>query len=228
MKRTKKTDFQVDAILTTDWHLREDTPVCRTDDFQEAQWRKVDEVRRLQQKYKCLVLHAGDLFHHWKPSPWLLSQAIDRLPNHFYTVYGQHDMPQNNIDLIEKSGVYTLYQSGTVEILPEGHWGEVPTDQPSIELKGRKIAVWHIMNYIDKPPYPGCEAPKSNKLLRDHPDFDLMVTGDNHQRFVAKEAGRVLVNAGPLTRQSADDNGEPTVYLYDATQNKISCGLISF
>ncbi|KKL99820.1 hypothetical protein LCGC14_1810530, partial [marine sediment metagenome] len=84
-----------DLILTSDWHLREDTPICRTDDFWSAQWNKVDQVMALQSKYDCPILHAGDLFHHWKPSPYLLSETIDHLQgSRFYTVYGQHDLPQ--------------------------------------------------------------------------------------------------------------------------------------
>ena len=63
MKRTKQTQTNIDAILTGDWHLREDTPICRTDDFQTAQWEKVRIISDLQKKYNCPVIHSGDLFH---------------------------------------------------------------------------------------------------------------------------------------------------------------------
>ena len=79
------------AILCGDFHLREDTPVCRTDDFWAAQWDKVLEIKELQEKYKCPVIHSGDLFNHWKPSPYLLSTTMWGMPEHFHTIYGNHD-----------------------------------------------------------------------------------------------------------------------------------------
>lgn len=123
--RTNKTP---QLIITSDWHLREDTPVCRTDNFWEAQWRKVDFVKELQERYGCPVIHAGDLFHHWKPSPYLLSETIKHIPDMFHTVYGQHDLPQHSHELANKSGVYTLAQAGILEILYECHWGQQPTN----------------------------------------------------------------------------------------------------
>lgn len=223
MKRTKKPSKKPrglpDAILTADWHLREDTPVCRTDDFEAAQWEKVAQVSRLQKQYGCPVLHAGDLFHHWKPSPRLLSLCLERLPDSFYTVFGNHDLPQHNMELADKSGVTTLAKAGKISIFPHGHWNAL-SKEASIVLAGRKIAVWHVMTYAGKLPYPGCTAPQSNDLLRKYPGFDLIVTGDNHQTFTASEKGRVLVNPGNLTRQTAADH-PPVVFLYYGATNTV-------
>jgi N-acetylmuramoyl-L-alanine amidase len=43
--------------------------------------------KKLQEKHQCPVFHAGDLFDYWKPSPWLISKAIEHLPDKFYTIY---------------------------------------------------------------------------------------------------------------------------------------------
>ena len=40
-------------ILTADWHLREDQPVCRTDDFWKAQWAKIDFINDLAEHEGC-------------------------------------------------------------------------------------------------------------------------------------------------------------------------------
>ena len=96
------------AILTGDWHLREDSPTCRTDDFWTTQWEKVDFVSDLQKKYNCQVIHSGDLFNHWKPSPYLLNKTMRHIPKEFYTVYGNHDLPQHNIELADKCGINVL------------------------------------------------------------------------------------------------------------------------
>lgn len=231
MKRTKKKNPEkVHAILTADWHLREDTPVCRTDDFIAAQWDKVRQVRELQKEYGCPVYHAGDLFDHWKPSPALLSKCLQELPSSFYTVYGNHDLPQHSMELEYKSGVRTLIEAGKVRLLEEGHWDYppekgivVPYFDENEELTGRLIAVWHTMVWTSKTPFPGAEEKdEGHRILKQYPQFDLIVTGDNHQSFVCKQGGRLLVNTGNLTRQTAGQKDfEPCVWLYDAEQNEV-------
>lgn len=222
MKRTRQTPTtRVDAILTSDWHLRESTPTCRTDNFWEAQWQKVDYVSALQRKYQCVVLHAGDLFHHWKPSPYLLSNTISHLPEAFCTVYGQHDLPNHNLEEHGRCGIDTLWGAGKLDVLPEASWGQTP-DKGSTEFarEKRKILVAHVFNYVGKEPWPGCVDPTATKLLRKYPEFDLILTGDNHKPHVVEHEGRVLVNPGSLTRQSADQiDYRPRVYLYNAQTN---------
>jgi len=218
MKRTKTTKLsRVDYILTGDWHLREDTPVCRTDHFQTSQWNKVFIIKTLQSKYNCPVIHSGDLFNHWKPSPWLLSKAMEHIPDQFYTVYGNHDLPQHSIQLEDKSGIFAMSMAGKLTILPGTHWGEAP-GSPSYG----KILVWHTMTYQGKIPWPGCTDPTGTRLLKKYPEYDLILTGHNHKAFVAEWEGRLLVNPGSLMRQDADQiDHRPRVYLYDAEENGV-------
>jgi len=231
MKRTQPiTSKQADAILTSDWHLREDTPPCRVDNFWNVQWGKVMFVKELQREHDCPVLHAGDLFHHWKPSPYLLSQAIIYLPDQFHTVYGQHDLPQHNLELAYKCGINTLYQADVLNILTQCHWQKKPTEywktdpgniDEVLRIKDKTTLVWHVMNYIGRPPWPGCEAPRASRLLNKYPQFDLIVTGDNHKPFTERYEGRLLVNPGSLTRQSADETHRPRVHLWYADRNTL-------
>lgn len=229
MKRTRtkqKKRLSVDAILTSDWHLREDQPTCRTDDFVEAQWEKVRQVRALQEKYGCPVLHAGDLFHHWKPSPALLTRCIRELPDQFYTVYGNHDLPQHSMELAYKSGITTLVEADKINILKSGNWNDKPEEENVQIGRGtdkRYIFVWHKMVWTDKVPYPGAEKEaEGHSLLRKYPQFDLILTGDNHQQFVCKQEGRLLVNPGCLSRQTAAfADFRPAVWLYNAEKNKV-------
>ena len=126
MERTKRKS-EPSIIFCSDFHLREDTPVCWTGDFDEEQWNSVLFINRLQKKYGCVVIHAGDLFHHWKPSPYLITRTIKYLPKRFFTIYGQHDLPQHNLDLAIKSGIATLETAGALTVLSSGcHWGQEP------------------------------------------------------------------------------------------------------
>jgi len=229
MQRNKKPDL----ILTADWHLREDTPICFTGDWHQEQWKAVEVVRGLQATYGCSVVHAGDLFHHWKPSPGLLSQALWFLPEKFYTIYGQHDLPQHNFQLRSNSGLHTLEVAGKIEVLPNCHYGQEPDIMhPSLHLVTnqaktqeeyweRRILVWHYMTYVT-PPFPGATEGQSIGILKKYPQFDLICTGDNHQSFFTEYKGRLLVNPGSLTRQSAKQiDFKPRVYLWYAETNTV-------
>lgn len=219
--------MRADLILTADWHLRDDIPSCRTDDFEKAQWNKVDQITKLQNELDCPVLHAGDLFHYWKPSPYLISQAIIHMPAEFFTVAGQHDLPQHNLGLIEKSGLNTLITAGAINwIKGAGNFGEVVGNVMGgwRNTKGRKVGVWHHFVWDGENfPWPGCDQMTAKQVLKANPEFDLIVTGDYHKPFTYEYKGRLLVNCGCLTRQVADyDTHRPRVWLWDATTNTVT------
>ncbi|MCK5016195.1 MAG: metallophosphoesterase family protein [Candidatus Peribacteraceae bacterium] len=225
MKRTDK-KIRPDALLTSDWHLRHDTPICRTDEeFQRSQWTKVDFIKDLQSKYQCPVLHAGDLFNHWKPSPWLLSKTMQHLPEWFCTIFGNHDLPQHNIQEKDKCGIFALETARVLTLLPGIHWGYNGAQLRSFDsfnIKGRRILIWHVMTYQGKTPWPGCTDPKAGGILRKYPEYDLILTGHNHKAFTETHEGRLLVNPGSLTRQDADQiDFLPRIYLYYADTNTI-------
>ena len=221
-------------ILTSDWHLREreDQPECRMDSYWAAQWKKIDYISRLQKKYHCPVIHAGDLFDYWKPSPHLLSETIKHIPKDFRTVYGQHDLPQHNIELAYKCGIETLVRAGKVELLPEVHFGMLPKYGSLLfpnSHSGRMIVVWHFLTYIGRKPFPNCTSPYSaDILLKKYSKFDLIVTGDNHQAFaINNEKGRWLVNPGSLMRMTAAQvNHKPCIYFWYKETNSVKVHFI--
>jgi len=216
---------KADAILISDIHLRETVPVCRTDDFLDVQWKKLRFVKKLQAKHECPVLCGGDLFHHWKPSPELISKTIHNLPKQFYTVYGQHDLPQHSLELAYKSGIYTLEKAKAVEVLRGFHWGMQPdgeTDSLGIDINGKSIAIWHRFTYKGKEPWLGCNEPAARKLLKKYPQFDLILTGDNHVTFTEEYQGRLLVNPGSLFRTTASQvDHKPCMFLWYASTNTV-------
>ena len=224
MKRTKQ--IKPSAILTGDWHLRETNPICRTDDFWRAQWKKVDFISDLQKKYDCPVLHSGDLFDHWKPSPYLLATTIKQIPNQFFTVYGNHDLPQHSLEQKEKCGLEVLKSAGKLTILPGVHWGQDPEKGSLLfpTTPDRDVLIWHVMTYKGKPPWPGCTDKPTQEILNKYCyQFDLIVIGHNHKTFIDDLDDTVrLVNPGSLTRMSADQvNHQPCVFLWWAQSNTI-------
>ena len=224
------------AILTADWHLRDTQPICRTDDFWESQWIKAYYISAIQKRYKCPIIHAGDLFHTWKTSPYLLSASIaffsqlelgDEEGPAFLTVYGNHDLPQHSMELAQRSGMHTLHTAQNITILPNGHWGEAaPNGSISELLAGdafENVAVWHKFTYTGNKPWPSCTEPTAEQILRKFSKYKLIVTGDNHTPFVVKYKGRLLVNPGSITRQTTDQAEHlPRVYLWFAETNTVT------
>lgn len=219
-------------ILCSDFHLREDTPLCYTGDFQEEQWNSVTYIANLQKVYDCPVVHGGDLFDHWKPSPWLLRMTMKHLPKCFYTVYGQHDLPQHNLELVDKCGIDVLKEAGKLVVLRGCHYGQTPKDINDLVTNfipssrgsfffNDRVLVWHHMTYL-RTPYPGAEGGNARSLLIQYPQYDLIVTGDNHTSFCVGHEGRLLVNPGNLTRQEADQiDYQPRIALWYAEDNII-------
>jgi DNA repair exonuclease SbcCD nuclease subunit len=227
MKRHKKNFKKADLILCADIHIHESSPICRLDDFvEETQWRKLDFLSNLQKLHGCPVLHSGDLFEFWKPSPELLSKTIEHLPKQFFTVYGNHDLPHHNLENAYKSGVHTLERAKAVEVLQTCHLNQEPEGcswqgQFSEDIE-RKVLIWHVMTFKSKNPFPGNKSPRAAGLLRKYPQYDLIVTGDNHKPFVQEKDGRLLVNPGSLFRTTAAQvEHEPRVYLWYGKENKV-------
>lgn len=226
MERTRSN--KADLILTGDWHLREDNPECRKDNLWGAQWSKVQEIKELQEFHQCPILHSGDLFDHWKPSPCLLSRMIEEIPNQFYTIFGNHDLPQHNLDLVNKTGINTLFVAGKLKILPGCHWEETPQNS-SFNIKNKKILVWHIMTYQGKKPWYNIEAPQGITLLKKYPKYDLVLTGHNHLSFTEKYKGRCIVNPGSITRQTSSQiDYIPKVYLWYASTNEAKPYILNY
>jgi DNA repair exonuclease SbcCD nuclease subunit len=229
------------AILTSDIHLREDTPICRTDDALKTLQRKLEWLRELQHKCGDVpILDAGDVFHQWKPSPALLTFAIRHLPKPFYTVPGNHDIPQHSMALLEKSGLNTLRTGNHVGVL-----GSIPLEQYSDFVawgapwgglessrhrrfdgvwKKREVLLYHGLVYDDVPPWPGAEKEGSSgdAFLKKVSGLDLIVSGHYHRSFVAQREGRLLVNPGGIMRMTADEaDRQPQVYVWYAEDNSV-------
>jgi len=253
-KFTRKKKSNATAILTADWHIRSDTPICRTDNFFDTLEKKIDFILDLQKEHKCPILEAGDIGHKPQWPNWLLEWAINKFKGQeIIAICGQHDLPNHRLDLFEKSGTGVLTAAGVIQtmgiLLSEDKiigchlpsksiikkYGLHITPFPyGMEMKslgwGKKyempdmpmIAMTHQMIIENKPLWPGQEAPKGNSLLKKFPEYDLILSGDNHNSFVAEYQGRKLVNPGSLMRTTADqENHKPRVYLWYAETNTV-------
>ena len=243
MKR--KTNKSPTAILSADWHIRGDRPICRTDDYMKAQLKKIIFIQELAYKYKCPILVAGDIGNRpiWgdRLLNWFIYYLQDTTDgSKIITICGQHDLPNHRLDKWEEAGVGVLNKSlDNFEVLtktgnkiryddfsihPFPYGEKIIQSKDKLRGGGGLVALIHqmiIKSQKDKL-WEAQEAQSAKRLLKKFPCYDLIVTGDNHQSFTVEYEGRILVNPGSLMRMSADQiEHHPSVYLWYVEDNSI-------
>lgn len=231
---TRNNIRKADAILAADWHIRPDIPTCRTDDYFHAMKRKIDFILNLSEEHhNCPILVAGDLGQ-WalnKGWPtWLLEWTIKKFEGYeIICIAGQHDLPNHKLELWEESGVGVLHAAGAINlifnpILKNHKFGVTPFHygqgiQHSKYKINPQIAMTHQAVLHGKSMFNGIQA---LELLKEYPEYNLILSGDNHLSFTEEYQGRILVNPGSMMRNSADqEDHEPRVYLWYANTNEI-------
>jgi len=215
---------KADGIFSGDWHLTLNTPIGRKDDYQKAMWDKVAFIKALQEEHDCGVYLAGDVFDHWKPSPYLIAKVAENIPANTNVCYGNHDLPQHVYEQRQFSGLYALEATKVLKTVPFGFWRDEPEKEDGFVVKGKRVFIWHKCVYQVKEPWMDSVDGASHalRLLKKYPQFDLIVTGDNHKPFIEEYKGRLLVNCGSLMRMNTKQiNYKPCVYLWYAKTNTI-------
>ena len=215
-----------DALLTSDWHIRADTPQSRTDDFTAAMWRKVQFINDLANEHDIPILIAGDLGHRPQWPNWLIEKFMSIISDiEIIAIAGQHDLPGHNLEAIPQSGFGVLKRAGyIINTMPIWKYDWV-TGFPygtKITKTDSSVAMTHQMVIEDKPYWPGQVASSAKSLLKKFPNYKLILSGDNHTSFVIEHEGRLLVNPGSMMRSTADQiDHRPRVYLWEAKSNSI-------
>jgi len=188
----------------------------------------VDFIFNLAEENAIPIFVAGDLGHRPQWPNWLLEKFINKMNQYSANIilcFGQHDIPQHNVELISTSAVGVLLESHYVisaeywdeQYVAAFHYGE--RIKKSIPPKGEKVemALAHQMVVENQPDdYPGQVADNAKSLLKRFPQYRLILCGDNHKPFVVEHEGRILVNPGSMMRSTADQTDhKPRVYLWD-------------
>jgi DNA repair exonuclease SbcCD nuclease subunit len=234
------------AICCADIHLSLKAPVWRSaeEDWMEAMKRPLLELQKLQEKYDCPVICAGDIFDRWNSPPELINFAMDHIPDEIYAIPGQHDLPLHNYNEIHRSAFWTLLGASRIQGLnrvSNRHQGVMrlrgvpfgfellPIEESDDYLN---IAVVHKYIWIPGHSYP--QAPVTNRLSKKKipKGYDVIIYGDNHKGFLTEVNGTTIFNCGTLMRRKSDevdyephvglllDTGEIKIHYLDTSQDK--------
>jgi DNA repair exonuclease SbcCD nuclease subunit len=181
-----------------------------------------------------------------------LLKASPLKPIELIVIPGQHDLPNHNLSLWKKSGLGVLEIKDSITLLYSDNQNHTdltrftfsghskynqfyihpfPYGQPiknclQCKQKGRQfysVAMAHDLILAKEG--RGWEQGKGLNgisLLKQFPEYDLILTGDNHKSFVLEHQGRLLVNPGSMMRSAADQiDHQPRVYLWYADEKRV-------
>lgn len=219
------------GLFGGDFHLRSDQPLARTDNFREAQRKKLKQIRTLREDLDVPFFNAGDLTHKSRVGDEFLAWIMKKLPQPFYTIWGNHCLPFHNSKQYSTSALNALEKSDDVIalrerlIIPESSLAVFPFNFPDMpenpkrrKAPWKRVALCHFLTYLGKDkPYPTFKGEDAKSWLKRLDHFDLVVVGDNHQTFLYEEkgTGRKILSPGSLLRDDAAQmDHKPCVWIY--------------
>ena len=217
-----------------DLHVTDKNPTNRKDIY-------LDEItRKMLWAYAgpfadCDAVFApGDVFDSFRANDYLKQHLIrifleGRKP--VFVVYGQHDLRFHTSDkwntplkVLEAAEAAVCVSSSPVNFngiyIYGASWGE---DIPEIEDPDAfNVLVTHRMIIKDEKLWEAQTGHTMAQVLLRKNNFNLIVSGDNHQRFVDSYKGKWLVNMGSIMRTRIDqENHRPAVAVFDTDTQEL-------
>jgi DNA repair exonuclease SbcCD nuclease subunit len=147
-------------VTFTDVHLADKGPASRTDNYRDAILGKLEQISVFCKENKVdLAICAGDLFHFKSPSKnshFLVSKTMEifkNFPCPVYSIYGNHDISQDNISTLPKQPFYVLLKSGAIRYLEDETF-----DNGNIRIFG--------MDYLSDPDYKDFNRSKNKEKIQ--------------------------------------------------------------
>lgn len=201
-----------------DVHLQEQSPRSRKDSYPTTVLEKMQSVVDIVNKNNGMCIFLGDVFNAVNMPTNYLYRCVDVFKNFNkkpYIIYGNHDIPRNNQDLMDRSPLGLLVNTGLVEELRhlelEGrvvidgfHYTEAIAQAKqftSTAIPMKKICVAHVFFEDGFAETHNLHVEDCAKL-----SYDYYVLGHDHtpyEDFVAN--GFTVYRPGSLTRGTAND-----------------------
>ena len=219
-----------------DLHLRATKPMQRIDDYYTTQFEKLEQAfEHFKFAEVDFILQPGDFFNSYGREPYYhlydVFAFISRYEIPIYIVLGQHDIKFHDLKSNDLP-IRILVTTEAVELLSDwpiqkgktflygASWGNKIPEK--VQEEGIHVLVMHKMVINGEKLWHEQTDYIQARMLQKKYDFDLFVTGDNHQAFVNDK----VINCGSLGRMSIDqedhkpmyaiwDNGEIKTYEYD-------------
>lgn len=225
-------------LLTADWHLRGDAPVCHKhpEKWLEEQRQSVEQLYPIVSSEGCdEVWIIGDLFHRARTSTEATVDALAMLRCFEHTpiriLVGNHDALHHSYENVPKSTIGTVFSLDNVTelrscpILGAAHIGEegpfpsleaYPFGTEPEQIPSCDIWCVHTLTFPDEVSRPLPELGVLAEELLERSDAKVIITGDYHHGYVKEFGNRKVVTCGCLNIQARDmADYVPRVYILD-------------
>jgi len=217
-------------LYTPDLHIRDTTPKCRSDNFFDIQFEKLEEASSVITSNKIdYWLWGGDLFDKAEPSLELVNRLtvfLKKIQVPIISIIGSHDMVGYNVDTVMTRPVTALgnlYINGHIKVLNNTRNSLTKlTSNGIVYLKGiharkdillsdykinREKEITIIMSHD-----PIVETPVifEHVLIKDVAqkcNADIVLCSHVHTQFDVVSNGVRFINPGPMSRQEATEIG---------------------
>ena len=225
------------VLITADWHIKGERPVCRLDnDWIASQRKTISEIREVFSKYGCDQMWIlGDLFDAPRCSTEAVNMLVEELlkfhEGSVKVLCGNHDLKDHNYDNLNVCSI------GTIKKIFGDIPNEVQGDICRLTVSARpfgmddyestaNIVCTHQLTFPDDATRGIFGGSTADELLERWPKAKFIFTGDYHHGFIRKtvpdivhndeEHARFVVNPGCINIQKADElDYEPTVIVLD-------------
>jgi hypothetical protein len=218
-------------IVCSDLHLQVTPPRCRTENEEEwlkYQYNMLMFIVGQANKVSDDVYIAGDITDKAVTSPritTLFLRAMRQLTGTCYIMPGNHCLPNHSMAEIDKASYGILNElaqgTGNIKTIDQSPYAYVPYGE--VGWKGNydpSILFIHRLAFAstaEKPPF-STEAITSRELLELYPKPRILVTGDNHTKFITQMDGRTHINCGCTTKRTIDfQDKELAIYRINST-----------
>lgn len=224
-------------LITADWHIKGERPICRTDDdWIESQRKTIVGIRSVFNKERCdMIWILGDVFDAPRCSTKAVNMLIGELKkfplDSVKILCGNHDLKDHNYNNLEECSIGTLKK--IFEDIPDC----LMRDGVKINVSAKPFALddlqsdaevicTHQLTFPNEKarPMPGCGV-LAQDLLDKWSNAEIIFTGDYHHGYVYKEdwdtlPSRYVVTPGCINIQKADElDYEPFVVVWDTESN---------
>lgn len=229
-------------LITADWHIKGERPICRLDDdWIASQRRTIHEIRNIFESNLCdQIWILGDLFDAPRCSTEAVNMLVEELlkfpEGSVKVLCGNHDLKDHNYDNLNTCSIGTIKQI----------FGDIPGEiqdgfgcltkvsaRPfglDEETTDANIVCTHQLTFpnAEARPIEDCGV-LAQDLLDKWQAAKIIFTGDYHHAFIYKEtettpfmvvaSGRYVVNPGCINIQKADElDYEPSVVVWDVSK----------
>jgi len=211
-------------MVIGDSHITGKNPIARLDDLTETQFNKWEEIRDLANKKNTPIISVGDIFNISVVANSLVNRLggiLNTLKNPLYFVFGNHDLLYHSLSMQDRTSLGVLWQNNkNVKHISEFvndygiSWDYQDWDQGIVKNKSEFLLTHKAI--VNKTQIDSCFWIKDDTTFAKpigqwSKKYKIILCGHWHKKYNFKDNKTIVINPGPVSRLTVEDNLQPAV-----------------